>query len=157
MTLKEKQQVPEWILSKMKHFCAYQERCMQDVTTRLSTFHLQEDVYESIINILIKENFLNEERFARSFARGKLKYNKWGKNKIYATLQLKGVPEIFIEEALNEIDPHEYITVLRNLVAAKSKEIKETEFNRKIKKLANFATSKGFESDLVWDVLNFRD
>jgi regulatory protein len=151
------QDIPEWVLSKMQYFCAYEERCIQDVKIKLQTFHLQENVYENIINKLIREDYLNEERFARVFAGGKFRINKWGKNKIYAALQQKGIPELFILEGLNEIDPHEYITALRTLISKKSNEVRETDFSKKLKKLANFAISRGFEPNMVWDVLNFRD
>jgi regulatory protein len=150
-------EIPDWVLSKMQHYCAYEERCIQDVKTKLRTFHLQEDVYDSIINKLIKEDYLNEERFAKVFAGGKFRINHWGKNKIYAALLHKGLPELFILEGLNEIDPHEYITGLRAIISKKSKEVIEPDFSKKIKKLANFAVSRGFESNLVWDVLNFKD
>ncbi|MCD4665427.1 MAG: RecX family transcriptional regulator, partial [Bacteroidales bacterium] len=84
---KTKTQIPEWVLSKMQQFCAYQERSMFDVENKLNTFHLQEDVYESVIIKLKREDYLNEERFAKVFASGKLRINKWGKNKIYKVLQ----------------------------------------------------------------------
>jgi regulatory protein len=151
------QEIPSWVLSKMQHYCAYEERSLQDVKTKLKTFHLQENMNEPIINQLIKENYLNEERFAKVFASGKFRINHWGKNKIFAALQQKGLPELFILEGLNEIDPHEYMTSLREIISKKSKEVKETDFSKKIKKLANFAISRGFEPSLVWDVLNFRD
>jgi len=148
--------IPDWVLSKMKQYCAYQERSMFDVKEKLKTFHLKEDVYESIILELKKEDFLNEERFAKVFASGKLRINHWGKNKIYAALQHKRVPELFILEGLNEIDD-EYLSVLHQVIAKKNNELKESDINRRNKKLAKFAISKGFESNLVWDVLNFKD
>ncbi len=151
------QKIPDWVLSKMKQYCAYQERCMFDVKTKLNEFHLRDDLYDKVIIQLKKEDYLNEERFARVFASGKLRINKWGKNKIYAALQQKRVPELFILEGLGEIDQDEYINILRDLISKKSKELKETDFSKKMKKLANFATSRGFESKLVWDVLNFKD
>ncbi|MEZ5197948.1 MAG: regulatory protein RecX [Bacteroidales bacterium] len=124
--------------------------------TKLQAFHLQESIYEAIINKLIKENYLNEERFAKMFASGKLRINKWGKNKIYRALQEKRVPELFILEGLNEIEDTEYIEVLRKIISRKSNEISETNLNKRNQKLAKFAISKGFEPSLVWDVLNFR-
>lgn len=150
-------QVPEWVLSKMMQYCAYQERCMFDVKKKLKTFHLQEEVYESIILKLKKEDYLNEERFAKIFAGGKLRINRWGKNKIYAALQQKRVPELFILEGLNAIDEEEYMSILHEVIAKKSQELKESDFNRRNKKLAKFAISKGFENRLVWNVLNYKD
>ena len=154
---KTKTQIPEWVLSKMQQYCAFQERSMFDVKNKLETFHLQEDIYESVIIELERGNYLNEERFAKVFASGKLRINKWGKNKIYRALQQKNVPELFILEGLNEIDDHEYISILREVISKKSKEITETDFVKRNRKLANFAASKGFENNLIWDVLNFRD
>ncbi|MCD4683177.1 MAG: RecX family transcriptional regulator [Bacteroidales bacterium] len=157
MPKQTEQNIPDWVLSKMKQYCAYQERCMFDVKTKLNTFHMREELYEKIIIKLKREDYLNEERFAKVFASGKLRINKWGKNKIYATLQQKQVPELFILEGLSEIDQEEYITILRDIISKKSNELKESDFSKKMKKLANFAISRGFESKLVWDVLNFRD
>lgn len=149
-------QIPDWVLSKMKQYCAFQERCMFDVKEKLKTFHLQENVYESIILQLKKEDYLNEERFAKVFAGGKLRINHWGKNKIYAALQQKRVPELFILEGLSAIDD-EYLSILHKVIAKKNNELKESDINRRNKKLAKFAISKGFESNLVWDVLNYKD
>lgn len=149
-------EIPDWVLSKLKQYCAFQERCMFDVKEKLKTFHLQEDVYESIILQLKKEDYLNEERFAKVFAGGKLRINHWGKNKIYAALQKKRVPELFILEGLSAIDD-EYLSVLHQVIAKKNNELKETDINLRNKKLAKFAISKGFEYKLVWDVLNYKD
>jgi len=145
--------IPDWVLSKMKQYCAFQERSMFDVKTKLKTFHLQEDIYEQIIIELKKEDFLNEERFAKSFANGKLRINKWGRNKIYAAMQQKRVPELFILEGINSIDEDEYISVLKNVILKKSQELNESDSYKRNKKLAKFAASKGFESNVIWEVL----
>jgi regulatory protein len=150
-------EIPSWVLSKMKQYCAYQERSMYDVKMKLKSFHLQDDIYEKIIIELKKEDFLNEERFAKSFANGKLRINKWGRSKIYAALQQKRVPELFILEGINGIDEDEYLSVLNNVLEQKSAALKETDTDKKIKKLAKFAIAKGFESNVVWKVLkNFK-
>ncbi|RLC24415.1 MAG: RecX family transcriptional regulator [Candidatus Cloacimonadota bacterium] len=149
-------EIPDWVLAKMKQYCAYQERCMFDVKEKLKTFHMQEDLYESIILKLKKEDYLNEERFAKVFAGGKLRINHWGKNKIYAALQQKRVPELFILEGLSAIDD-EYLSVLHQVIAKKNNELKETDIHQRNKKLAKFAISKGFEYKLVWDVLSYKD
>lgn len=151
------QTIPGWVLTKMKQYCAYQERSMQDIRTKLTTFHLQEGMDETIIRLLKKENYLDEARYARVFASGKLRINKWGRNKIYAALQRKQVPEFFILEGLSEIDEEEYIQVLRTVIATKSKELKEPDFDKHNRKVAKFAIARGFESQLVWDILNYRD
>lgn len=150
-------EIPAWALSKMQHYCAYQERCIQDVKAKLKAFHLQEGMEEKIILALKDDKYLDEARYARVFASGKLRMNKWGKNKIYAALQQKNVPEFFILQGLAEIDDSEYLQILRAVISAKSREVKEPDFNKHTKKVAKFAISKGFEPRLVWDVLNYKD
>jgi len=150
---KQHLEIPDWVLSKMKQYCAFQERCMFDVKTKLKTFHLQDDIYEHIVIELKKENFLNEERYAKMFANGKLRINKWGRSKIYAAMQQKRVPELFILEGINSIDEDEYISVLENVISKKSQEINEPDSFKRNKKLAKFAASKGFESNVIWKVL----
>jgi regulatory protein len=149
--------IPDWVLSRMKQYCAFQERCMADVKAKLKSFRLQEGMAERIILELEKENYLDEARYARGFASGKLRINKWGKNKIYAALQQKRVPELYILQGLSEIDEEEYLRVLRDVIAAKSRAVKEPDFNRRNQKVAKFAIAKGFEPGLVWDVLNYKD
>ncbi len=153
----QKKEIPEWVLSKIRHFCAYEERCVKDVKTKLQSFHLQVDVYDAVINQLIKDDYLNEERYAKVFAGGKFRINHWGRNKIYAALQEKGLPELFILEGLNEIDEQEYMSVLKGLLSKKSREVAEPDFLVKNKKLANFAISRGFEPNLVREVLNLKE
>jgi regulatory protein len=149
--------IPGWVLTKMKQYCSFQERCMADVNFKLQSFHLQEGMAEKIILELEKENYLDEARYAKVFAGGKFRINKWGKNKIYAALQHKRVPELFILQGLSEIDDEEYVRVLRELISSKSREIKEPDFNKHKGKVASFAISRGFEPRLVWDVLDYRD
>ena len=69
-------EVPDWVFSKMKQYCAFQERCISNVRSKLKTFHLKEELEEKILNKLIREDFLNEERYARLFAGGKFRINK---------------------------------------------------------------------------------
>jgi len=151
-----KQEVPGWALSKLQNYCAYKERCMMDVKIKLQEFHLQEDLEEALINKLIEENYLDEERYARIFAGGKFRINKWGRNKIYHAMQQKRVPELYILEGLNSIEEEEYLSGLKNLIKKKAEQLKETDISKRNKKLANFAISRGFEQSLVWDVLNSR-
>jgi regulatory protein len=149
--------LPEWIVAKMKHYCAFQERSIFEVKTKLKTFRLQENVFDAIINHLIDENYLNEERFAKAFVSDKFRLTKWGKNKIYLALQQKRVPELFILQALGEISEEEYLSGLRQLIAKKSRELTEKDFRKRNHKLANFAISRGFEPTLVWKVLEYRE
>ncbi len=156
MSTPHKHQIPEWALNRLRNYCAYQERCIMDVKIKLEEFHLHDNLNEAIINKLIEENYLDEERYARIFAGGKFRINKWGKNKIYHALEQKKVPELYILEGLNEIEDEEYLSTLRMIINQKRTQLKESDLSQRNKKLANFAIARGFEQNLVWNVLKER-
>ena len=153
MKTPQKPEMPDWVLAKMQQFCSFQERCLLDVKSKLKTFHLQEGIDEQVILHLKKENFLDEARYARVFATGKIRNNKWGKIKIYAALQQKQVPEFFILQGLTQIDENEYIKILTHVIKSKNKLLKEKDSFRRNQKLAKFAVGKGFEANVVWKVI----
>lgn len=153
MTAKANIAIPHWIYAKMKTYCAYQERCLMEVRLKLKPYALQEKVYDAIIAELVRDNFLNEERFAKVFASGKFRIKQWGKNKIYAALQQKQIPELFILEAMAEIDEEEYLKTLKEIIAKKKNELSDKDISKLNLKLAKFAYSKGYEKRLIWEVL----
>jgi len=138
---------------KLANFCAYQERSQQEVREKLVKMGILSDDLEDIIAFLISENFLNEERFAIAFAGGKFRIKHWGKLKIKNALRLKGTSEPCIRKALKLIDHETYIQVLKIEIKRKAKEIPESNVIKKRNKLAAYLIGKGFESDLVWDLL----
>lgn len=144
----------QYILSKAQQFCTYQERSLFELKTRLEEWKTQPKVAEKIIIQLINDDYLNEERFAKSFAVGKFRQKQWGKNKIIYALKLKKVPDLIIQIGLEEIDDIEYTKSLVDLLKKKSKEIKEKNLHKKNYKLASYAINKGFRPGLVWDVIN---
>lgn len=144
----------QYILSKAQQFCMYQERSLFELKTRLEEWKTQAKVAEKIILQLINEDYLNEERFAKSFAVGKFRQKKWGKNKIIYALKLKRVPDLIIQIGLEAIDDFEYTETLVELLKKKASEIKETNHHKRNYKLASYAINKGYRSSLVWDVIN---
>jgi regulatory protein len=138
---------------KLANFCAYQERSQQEVREKLVKMGISSDDLEDIIAFLISENFLNEERFAIAYAGGKFRVKHWGKLKIKNALRLKGTSEPCIRKALKLIDHETYIQVLKIEIKRKAKEIPESNVIKKMNKLAAYLIGKGFESDLVWDLL----
>jgi regulatory protein len=112
------------------------------------------EAVENIISQLIQDNFLNEERFACSFARGKFTIRKWGRIKIRQELKQKRVSEYCLKKAMQEIDEAAYIETLKILIDSKRKLIKEPNKIKLTYKLMNYAASKGYEKDLIFDVLN---
>lgn len=139
---------------KMASFCAYQERCHQEVREKLQTFQLTTDEQDEVISLLITENFLNEQRFAIAFSGGKFRVKGWGKTKIRYELQQRKISAICIQKALNEIDGEDYYKKLQELATGKIEELKITKLNAKDKsKVYQFLLSKGYESDLIGEVL----
>jgi regulatory protein len=137
---------------KIEAWCAYQERAQSEVEKKLREYGLDtEDTY-ALISDLIINNFLNEQRFASAFTSGKLRIKRWGRKKIYNQLLQKHVAKIIIQEAFNEIDLDIYQENLTYLAQRKFTETKGTLFERKLK-TARFLTGKGYEFDLIQDVL----
>ena len=141
------------VLDKMAKYCAYQERCVKDVTDKLKTFDISHNEKENILNYLIDNRFVNDERYAKSFVRGKNNQNGWGLNKIRFHLMQKGINKEIIEEALAQINEEVYRQRLIEILKTKAKTVKaENDFDKK-RKLAAYAMQKGFEGGLVWEVL----
>ena len=135
---------------KIKHFCAYQERCHAEVRDKLYSFGLHRKDVDGIIVVLIGDNYLNEERFAINFAGGKFRMKHWGKNKIKQRLKLKQVSDYCIKKALMEIDEAEYLRTFKKIAEQKLATLKrEKNIFVKKSKLQNFLLQKGYEMDLI--------
>lgn len=144
---------PDQVLDKMAKYCAYQERCVKDVRDKLKSYDISQDSRDEILEYLLDNRFVNDERFAKSFVRGKVNQSGWGMNKIRFHLIQKGIDKELIDEALGQTDEEAYRQRLTDILKAKSKTIKaETDIERK-RKLAAYAMQKGFEGALVWEVL----
>ena len=138
---------------KICKWCAYQERSQQEVRDKLYDYGLHRDEVEPMISRLITENFLNEERFAIAFAGGKFRQLGWGKTKIKHALKLKKVSEYCLRKALASLDDTQYRSTLSQLLFKRAAAEKEKNPVRRNYKLAQYAVSRGFESDLVRELL----
>lgn len=136
---------------KLEQYCAYQERCHKEVTQKLKDMGMIVDARDVIITHLIKENYLNEERFAQSFARGKFNIKKWGKNRIVNELKFRNISIYNIKTALKEIDDDKYIATLDSLALKRANEVKETNVFKRRKKIADYLLYRGWESHLVYE------
>lgn len=136
------------VLQTMQKFCAAQDRCHSEVRSKLLRMHVYGDDLEDIMSELIADGFLNEERFARSYARGKFRMNQWGRNKIMYGLRSKKVSEYCIDKGLAEIDEEEYLVLLDDLIR---KQLKGADSFEARGKAAAALQRKGFESGLVWE------
>ncbi len=140
-------------LKKAAYLCALQERCQQEIRSKLYDWGLFGEEVEQCIAELISTGFINEERFARTFAGGKFRIKKWGKVKIKNELKQKKISEYCINKGLQEVNDSDYINTLKEILLKKSKELKEKNRYKKTNRLASFALQKGYESELVWDIL----
>jgi regulatory protein len=140
-------------LPKAEHYCAYQERSQSEIRNKLYEWGLKPWDVEEIISELILTNFLNEERFANAYVSGKFKIKKWGKIKIKQGLKLKQVPEKMITRALNTIDYDDYLKVILETAEKKLPLIHEKDAYKRKYKLTSYLYSKGFENNLISDVL----
>ena len=142
------------VLIKAANFCAYQERTHKEVRNKLYELEIIGDESEAIITWLIENNYLNEERFARLFAGSKFRQKKWGRIKIRQELKMRGVSDYCLKAGMSEIDGDDYMVTLQEIIEKKSKDIKDS--NKLIikQKLVKFALSRGFENDLVFDIVS---
>lgn len=139
--------------AKAEHYCAYQERSQHEVRSKLYEWGLHKRDVEEIISQLIQLNFINEERFTMAYVLGKFRIKAWGKMKIKQGLRLKKVPDKMIVKALQHIDGDEYSQTLLSLLEKKSATIAEKNPHKKHDKLMQYAMGKGYEGDLVKDIL----
>ena len=147
----------EQVLDKMAKYCAYQERCVKDVTDKLRSFDIPQEAKNEILAYLLDNRFVDDERFAKAFVKGKINQSGWGLNKIRFHLIQKGIDKDIIDEALAGTDEETYRQRLIEILKIKAKTVKaENDFDKK-RKLAAYAMQKGFEADLVWEVLKGLD
>jgi regulatory protein len=139
---------------KLEYYCAYQERCHKEVRLKLKDMYMIPEAIDTIIVYLLKHNFLNEERFAKTFVRGKFKIKRWGRSRLILELKKRDISKININQALTEIDDKEYVEVFNYLAEKKYDALKEIDKFKKKKKLADYLLYRGWESYLVYDKVN---
>ena len=136
---------------KLMQFCAYRDRSQKEVEEKLKELRMIPMACEEIIIKLMQEDFLNEERFARSFVRGKFRIKKWGRNKIKQELKLREISSPIIKLAFTEIEEEEYKQTLKELAEKKFRLIKEPNAFKKRKKLSDYLLQKGYEPALGFE------
>lgn len=136
---------------KLEHYCAYQERCHKEVTQKLYDMKMIPEARDKIIVHLLQHNYLNEERFAQAFVRGKFRIKKWGKQRIRLELKRRDISKTIITIALKEISDVDYYSTFHALAEKKVTLIRDTNSQKKRKKLADYLFYRGWESHLVYD------
>lgn len=145
----QKSLTKEQALQKLKHYCAYQERCHSEVKDKLYNLGVWKKDHDEIIATLIEENYLNEERFAISYAGGKWRMKQWGRVKIKYELKQKQVSEYCIKKALKQIDEEEYKNVLQKLAKERYDSLKGEQYLVRKKKTIDYLVLKGYEHELI--------
>lgn len=141
----------------MEYYCSYQERCYKEVEEKLFSYNVTISEKEQILIYLIENNYINEERFAKSFARGKHNYKNWGKIRIKNELKFRNISSTIINIALLEIEEEKYIENFTSLAEKHWDTIKEQKGPKKNKKFIDFLLRKGYETNLIFDKLSELD
>lgn len=141
----------QYFFQKAAAFCAYQERCISEIREKMYEWKVESEDATQIIEKLIEEKYIDEERFAKLYAGSKFRTKKWGKLKIRYMLKQKNIPNTLIIKGLQEINPETYYEVLQEL-ALQKKEAMKSNFDKA--KLYNHLISKGYENDLVREAIN---
>lgn len=143
---------PSEALLKAAHYCAYQERCHNEVRHKLADWGIYGQEADQVIAKLIEQNYLNEERFAKAFVGGKFRVKQWGRLKIKRELKIRGLSDYCINLALREIEDDVYVHTLRSLMQSKLKSVKASNPLEAKHKVYHYLATKGYEGDLILDL-----
>lgn len=135
---------------RLENFCAYQERCHKEVVTKLWELGMRSHEIDQIVVHLIKENYLNEERFAKTYAHGKFSIKKWGRNRIVNELKKRNISKFNISSGLKEIEEEAYFRTFNLLAEKRWAALTEKNLQKKKKKLTDYLFYRGWESELVY-------
>jgi len=144
----------EQALSKLQKYCTYQDRCHIEVERKLTEMRMIPQAKEQIIMSLIEDDYLNEERFALAFVKGKFRIKKWGRIRLKAELKKRKISKYLIKSALEQISEKDYLFTFEELANRKANSIKADSILLKKKKLADYLIYRGWESNLVYKKLN---
>lgn len=142
-------------LNKAAAYCTTCERCISEVTAKLVSWGVDTVVQRRIVDRLLHENFVCEERYSHAFVNDKLRFNRWGRIKIAAALREKRLPGNLIKDALEQIDGDEYMNTLRDVIDAKRRELRGKDDYTSKQKILRFAASRGFEPNLIMQAIKF--
>ena len=151
---KKKSFTVDEIKRKLENYCVYQDRCHKEVEQKMWEFHLIPEARELILLSLMKDNFLNEERFSKSYARGKFRIKSWGKQRIVRELKFRDISAYNIKTALKEIKETDYLETIYRITENRNEVISEPNIYKRKKKLVDFLMRKGFENDLIFKVVS---
>lgn len=149
-----KELTPGEALNKAASYCTLCERCVSEVTSKLTAWGVAPAVQQSIIERLKQEGFIDEARYCRAFVNDKVRFNRWGRIKIAAALRARQLPEEEIADAFEKIDEEQYAESLKQVIAAKQRELKGKEDYATLQKIMRHAANRGYEPSLIVKAIN---
>ena len=147
---------PGEALNKAAAYCTLCERCISEVSTKLTAWGVPHSEQKKIIARLTNEQFIDEARYCRAFVNDKVRFNRWGRIKITAALREKRLPDEHIREAIDNIDEEQYNNALAEVIAAKRKELKGKDDYATQQKIIRHAASRGYEPALIIRTINYK-
>ena len=147
---------PSEALNKAAAYCTLCERCISEVSTKLTAWDVPHGEQEKIIARLIEEKFIDESRYCRAFVNDKVKFNRWGRIKISAALRDKRLPQELIRDAIEDIDEEQYLQSLGEVIATKQRELKGKEDFATQQKIIRHAASRGYEPSLIIKAIKYK-
>lgn len=154
VTMQNKVFIVDEIKRKLEQYCVYQDRCHKEVEQKMREYNLIPEAKEMILLSLLQDNFLNEERFAKSFARGKFRIKHWGKQRIVRELKFRDISSNNIKTALKEIDEQEYLKTIYSITEKRNEAISEPNIYKRKRKLIDFLMRKGYENELIYKTVD---
>lgn len=154
VTMQNKVFTVDEIKRKLEQYCVYQDRCHKEVEQKMREYNLIPEAKEMILLSLLQDNFLNEERFAKSFARGKFRIKHWGKQRIVRELKFRDISSYNIKTALKEIDEQEYLKTIYSITEKRNEAISEPNIYKRKRKLIDFLMRKGYENELIYKTVD---
>ena len=137
--------------------CAQAEHCQYEMLEKLRRWELPEDAQARVMAKLVKERYVDDERYAQAFVKDKIRYNKWGRRKVEQALWQKRIDEDIRKRVLDEVDDDEYLSILRQLLKQKRKTIKAQNDYELNQKLMRFAVGRGFTFDIIRQCIDVDD
>jgi regulatory protein len=142
------------IFARIARICSRSEECSSDIRKKIKDLGADEELREKILQRLIDEKFVDDDRYVRAYVRDKFRINKWGRVKMRYYLKMKGIPEDIIEAGFDEIDPEEYANLLIKTMKEKAKSVRKSNKFEKMGQVIRFAQGRGFEPELIHRYLN---
>lgn len=139
---------------QLAQLCARSEHCQHDMLEKMRRWDMSEEAQARVMQRLISERYVDDERYARAFVHDKIRYNKWGRRKVEQALWQKRIDDDIRQQVLSEVDDEEYLSVLRPLLKQKRRSTKADSDYELNQKLMRFALSRGFTYDIIRQCLD---